>query len=146
MSPPSRPSLSRRLRRLLAVLLTGLVLWLLTQVPYGIIRQERIRAFGETPAMATVVEVTAREGNAGRRYLATYRYIGPDGMARLRNAPFPLKAWRTLAPGSRIVVYYATGEPNISRARLELEVPFQVWLRQFARGDDLPENTQIIDQ
>ena len=137
---------AKRLRTALALILTGAVLWLLSQVPYQILREERIRAFGETEVRAVVTGVAVDDSGTGRTWLATYRYIGPEGMTRERRAAFPPEVWERLAPGRVITVYYANGEPNISRAQLEAESAFRVGLRRLARGDDLPEKRKKMEQ
>ncbi|MGE4506835.1 MAG: hypothetical protein AB7D51_15935, partial [Desulfovibrionaceae bacterium] len=64
------------------------------------------------------------------------------GVARLRSAPFPADVWRASAPGTTLEVYFASGEPNLSRARFEVEDGFRVWLREAVRGDALPERAR----
>lgn len=134
------------MKRSLAILLAATFLWMLTQIPYDIIRQERIRAFGETAAPAQVVGKDLLRENGEARHLVSYRYHGPEGQQRRRTALFPAKAWNAMRIGQAITIYYATGEPNLSRASGEQEESFRVWLRRFARGDDLPEPPEARSQ
>ncbi len=138
----TQPSWQRRMRRSLAVVLTATFLWLLTQIPYDIIRQERIRAFGEEPTQALVVSKSASLGLEGELHQIIYRYVGPEGLNRQREAIFDAHFWQSVRPGNSITIYYALGEPNLSRAHLEIEDPFRVWLRNAVRGNDLPEVAQ----
>ncbi len=135
----TQPAWRKRMKRSLAILLSATFLWLLTQIPYDIIRQERIRAFGEEPAQALVVSKSASLEPEGNKHQIIYRYIGPEGLSRQRKAEFDAPFWQSVRPGDSITVYYARGEPNLSRAHFEVEDSFRVWLRQTVRGDDLPE-------
>ncbi len=130
----------QKVRRCFAIVVTFFALFLLSQIPYTMIRKERIRAFGEASASAVVLK-KFREHSLSQ-YCLTYCYRGSDGLHRTRTAPFTKEAWKHAKVDSFIRIYYATGEPNISRAQGELENHFQVWLRHFARGNDLPEYRQ----
>jgi hypothetical protein len=128
--------------RWLAAGFCALVLLALTRVPYETLREERIRAFGEEPALGVVTARRTVPAQEGERHELTYRYRGPDGVARLRSAPFPADVWHASAPGTTLEVYFASGEPNLSRARFEVEDGFRVWLREAVRGDALPERAR----
>lgn len=129
---------NRRFHRAAALSLALLALLGLTLVPYQTIREERIRAFGEEPARAVIIAAEKREG----RFLLTYRYRGPEGAPRARQAEFAPDFWTAHPEGSIIEIYFAKGEPNLSRARFEREDTFRVWLRRAVRGDELPEGTK----
>ena len=108
--------------------------WLLTQIPYAIIRQERFRMFGETRTMGLVLakkELPEGFRGARTRWLVGYQYLDKDGFLRQGTAFVPEPEWRALSQGDRVPVWFPDTKPALSRMEGEVEPAFQLWLRHM---------------
>lgn len=111
-------------------------------IPYEEIRIERIRAFGESMAVGTVVGKkimnidTMRIGDKIGNHVLTYRFIDPSGLARERSACVEIAFWNRVVPGDSVVVHFAKAEPGISRLQHELENSLVRFLAGFSREND----------
>ena len=124
---------SKARRWVVGLIVIGLFLWALTQIPYGIIRQERFRIFGETRTTGVVLaKKILPEGmpRARTRWLVAYKYRDKDGFVRSGTAFFHEAQWQKLERGSMIVVWYPDTQPSLARTEGEVEPPFQKWLRE----------------
>lgn len=108
------------------------VLWLLFSLPYDILRNERLRAFGEVETRGLVrskAEIQADDGQT--LYMIQYMYEDESGLLRQAEAPFPPDIYEVLEPGDRITVYFARVEPTIVRVNGQIEPWLQDRLRKF---------------
>ncbi len=127
-----RTPLQRLLRRILGAATIFAIIWAIYSVPYDILREERYRLFGENNTTGLVLLV--RTNNAAQtpeeRFVIEYKYVDPDGFARIASAPLPHDLWIKFRPGSRIEVIYARARPDLARVPNEIIPPFQAWLRK----------------
>jgi len=124
--------LQKLLRIVVAVVALAGVFFALYSVPYGVLREERVRMFGERRTSGLVLETFTDTGadDPSDRYGIEYKYVDPDGYAHTSFAKLPLDAWRHYRPGSPIPVFYAASRPELSRVAGEIEPEFQLWLRE----------------
>ena len=121
-------------RRWAAVIAALALLGLLTQVPYTALREERLRAFGETRTEGEVLELAARPSagtDSAPVCLVEYRFIDGFGRSLVRVAPVRREVWDRLRPGDSITVWYATGLPPVSRVEGQLEPAWRARLRRW---------------
>lgn len=118
-------------RFLIGLACVSLIIYALWQIPYDILREERLRLYGETRTTGLVTEVHTTAAEAGRTYSIRYKYIDQDGFARETSAFLPVDIWERYGPGSRIEVLYVNANPGFARVRGELEPAFQRWLRSM---------------
>lgn len=107
------------------------IIFILWQIPYDILREERYRLYGETRTTGLVLEVGADSSGDGYPFMLRYKYVDADGLARESTAPLPREEWEMYRPGNRIEVFFINARPNIVRVQGEIEPPFQLWLRNF---------------
>ncbi|QJB58329.1 hypothetical protein HFN16_01575 [Pseudodesulfovibrio sp. zrk46] len=117
------------LRKVIGATAIAAIILLLWQVPYDILREERLRLFGETRTTGIVLESGTAADNGERLFLIKYKYIDNDGFARTALAPLPKQLWEQRQPGQRIEVFYVNGKADLSRVAGEQEPAFQLWLR-----------------
>lgn len=135
MLDPKR-SFSERLKKgmqfTVAIGLTVLFLWLLYKVPYKIIREERVRALGETQTSGLVLTRSQSETTSSYEtpwYLITYKYVDNDGYTRTARAVMKKPVWDRLEPGSVITVWFANAKPDLVRVEGMVESEMQTMLR-----------------
>ena len=137
-APNNRFHLSRR--QWLAVVLVLALLGLLTRVPYTALREERIRAYGETRTVGEVLQIftePAADADAPPLTLIDYRFVDSSGRSIERIANVQREVWERLRPGQSITVWYATGFPPLSRVEGQVERPLRACLRRWlARRSD----------
>ena len=132
---PGRPR--SRLHRIGRVLLGGaaviLIVLALSRIPYDVLRQERLRLYGEIRTSGQVLAL--RQALDGSRvvHLVEYQYVDQDGLVRPGLARLPVALWARLRPADPIEVLYARSQPGLSRVPGEVETPFQAWLRRTLR-------------
>ena len=132
-SPPPRRSLFTRLSRLVfGCVAVGLVVWLLAQVPYGVLREERARIFGEVRTTG-LVEALRSESvpGGGMQFFVAYKYVDQDGMLRRAESRIEPDVWRRFSPGDKLHVLYARSRPELARVGGQIDPPFQMWLRRM---------------
>ncbi len=117
-------------RKLIGIITIALIVFVLSQIPYELLREERFRLYGETRTTGIVTDVYTANDH-GRYFIVGYKYIDQDGFAHTAQAPLPKAIWQKFGPGSRIEVFYASGQPQLARVRGELEPAFQIWLRRL---------------
>jgi hypothetical protein len=130
----SRRSPRRRLARILiGTAAVSLIVWGLASIPYGILRAERSRLFGEDITTGLVLKLRTDEDpdHPRARVVIEYTYVDTDGYARRAEARLPDSLWRQYRPGKIIKVLLVKGRPDISRIPDEVEPAFQVWLRNL---------------
>lgn len=128
--PHGSPKTSKSLRILAGCAAIGLIVWLLSLVPYDILREERFRLFGEKHTSGVVLALETNDSAAPEnRFVIRYKFVDQDGYARTATAPLPEDIWSLYRPGNRIDVFYPSAKPELSRVPDEVEPPFQVWLR-----------------
>lgn len=115
------------LRRTTALLGAALVLLLLSRVPYGLLREERVRAFGEARTTALVLERLPASAHAPGELRIRYR--GPDGREREAVVPVRPEIWAEAAPGSGLQGFVARADPALCRVAGQVEAPLRIWLR-----------------
>ncbi|SMF06560.1 hypothetical protein [Desulfovibrio gilichinskyi] len=112
------------------LLIVGAFLFLcaLYAIPYQEIRIERIRAFGESETVGTVIEkisVNHHELQSSAdpkvEHFIRYQFIDPLGQTQEKIAGIPDRQWQALSGGDSIIVYYAKAAPRISRVKNEKE-------------------------
>jgi len=118
------------MRYVMGALACGLIVFILSQVPYDILREERHRMYGETVTTGMVTEVGA-DAASGYPFMVAFKYVDSDGIAREATAPLPREVWEQYRPGSPIEVLYIRARPDIVRVMGEIEPPFQLWLRRM---------------
>lgn len=127
-----RTPAQKAIRFLTGIVAVTLIVFVLSQIPYDILREERFRLYGET---RTTGIVTARRTDGteaiGSKFVLIYKYIDQDGYTRQYQSPMPRKEWERYRPGSRIEVYFAQSKPGLARVAGEIEPPFQLWLRRM---------------
>ena len=121
------PTVRRLLLRAAALAATAGILVLLCNLPYGVLRAERVRAYGEIQTRG-LVESYARTDEG---WLVLYHYRDQHGLDRSAEAPVSKNFHDTVRPGDLLPVYYAKADPRLSRIQGQLETPFQAWLRNF---------------
>lgn len=127
---PKRSPMQRLMRRLFGVIAIALIIFLLSEIPYDILREERFRLFGEMRTTGIVLAVHSDGAAApGKTYSIDYKYIDQDGYAHETSAPLARNVWETYHPGSRLEVIYVRSRPDLTRVKGEVEPAFQVWLR-----------------
>lgn len=129
-NPANRTTGQKWLRRIMGIAAVCAILYGLYLVPYDILREERLRLFGETHTMGLVTEVRSNTIQPDQpRFVIRYKYVDKDGFAREAEAPVPAAIWKTVHPGDRLEVFYVQSRPELSRIPGELEPSFQIWLR-----------------
>jgi len=130
---PLRPLPIRILRVFIGLAFIAGFAWLLSQIPYGIFREERARAMGERMVHAEVFSKRTIPDEDGDLHVISYRYHDSDGIERIGVANMPASLWKRLQKGSRVPVYYARSKPELSRVKYMIEPEFQkklrIWLR-----------------
>lgn len=120
------------LRRVIGLLAVTAIAFALYQIPYDILREERLRLYGETHTMGLVTEVRSNAIDpADSRFVIRYKYVDRDGFAREADAPVPKEVWQQLSPGDRVEVLYVNSRPQLSRIPDEIEPAFQTTLRSL---------------
>lgn len=123
-------SLAQQLGRIvLGAMVCTLIVFILWQIPYDILREERQRMYGETLTTGQVLEVGA-DASTGYPFMIIYQYVDSDGIVREAAASLPREAWERYRPGSLIEVLYIRSRPDIVRVTGEIEPHFQLWLRR----------------
>ncbi|MDC0336441.1 DUF3592 domain-containing protein [Pseudodesulfovibrio sp.] len=129
-TPVKRSPALKIMRYLFGAVMVTLIIYVISQLPYDILREERFRLFGETHTTGIVTEVrTGETADMGSRFLIEYRYTDGDGYPHQAVAALPKSVWERYRAGSRIEAIYATSRPRLVRVKQEIEPPFQVWLR-----------------
>jgi len=131
-SRPKRSPLQKFLRIVAAALILAAAFLALYNIPYDVLRQERVRLYGERRTSGLVLETFTDTGapSPGDRYGIKYKYVDPDGYAHTAVARLALDDWRQYRPGSPVPVYYAVSWTDLSRIPGEIEPHFQTWLRE----------------
>lgn len=131
-SRKKRTPMQKIIRKVVGVFVVSAIVWCLYSVPYDVLREERLRLFGEEHTSGLVLSVHADTNarNPDDRYLIEYKYVDPDGYAHTAYAALPFKVWQKFQAGSRIEVFYALSKPALARVPGEIEPPFQKWLRE----------------
>lgn len=127
---PERTPAQRVMRYVTGTLACALIVFVLWQLPYDILREERFRMYGEDTTTGIVLEVGADASGNDYPFMIRYKFVDPDGYAREAEAPLPRELWEQYRPGSPIEVFYITSRAHISRVKGEIEPPFQLWLRE----------------
>ena len=127
--PAQRSPLVRLVRFAAGCLACAAIVFALWSIPYDVLREERLRLYGETHTTGVVTQVRTDESHENRRYLIDYKYVDQDGFARQATAPLPKDLWERFRPGHRTPVFYANPKPGLSRVPGEIEPAFQLWLR-----------------
>lgn len=118
------------MRFLIGAAAVALIVIVLAQVPYGILREERFRLYGETRTTGVVMQIrTSSEAPDDQKFLIDYKYLDQDGHVRYATAALPQELWMRFKPGHRLDVLYVRSHPDLSRVGGEIEPRFQVWLR-----------------
>lgn len=117
-----------------------LFLCLLYIIPYQEIRIERIRAFGESKTIGTVLEkISANHdelqssNDLKTEHFIRYQFIDPLGRPQEKIASIPDRQWQNLSTGDSIIVYYAKAAPRISRVKNENESDVIKFLSKISR-------------
>ncbi|MGE4554426.1 MAG: DUF3592 domain-containing protein [Desulfovibrionaceae bacterium] len=128
--PARKPS--SRLKKVLWYSAAAGLLVLLTLIPYDVVRQERLRAFGEIETRGRVEERYQAVDQDGRTLcMLAYAWKDREGRVHLRDAAFGRDWWAALRVGDPITVHYARAQPDLARAQGELEGAFARRLREF---------------
>jgi len=133
---PRRPFFARLSRLVFGCLAIGLVVWLLAQVPYEVLREERLRLFGEvrTTGMVEALRSESVPGE-GMRFFVAYKYVDQDGLLQRSESRIEPGVWRRFSPGDKLHVLYVRTRPDLSRVGGQIDQPFQMWLRGVLYGD-----------
>ncbi len=126
-----RTPLQNFLRRTMGIATIIAIIWTLYSIPYTILREERFRVFGEERTTGLVLAVQTDNTNQNDRFSIKYKYVDPDGFARIITAPLPHAIWQKFRPGNRVVVFYARSKPGLARIPGEIQPPFQIWLHNI---------------
>lgn len=131
-SRPRRSPAVRLLRILIGLVAVAAIVYVLSALPYEVLRQERHRLFGEE---VTIGRVTALRTDAapqkGLQYFIDYKYVDQDGLARTGTAQVGRGLWIQFQTGARLNVLFARSRPGLSRIPGQVETPFQMWLRRM---------------
>lgn len=130
-----RPASVRIFRAAVGLAVTIAAIWLISLVPYEMLREERARAFGEIRTTGQVVSKKIQEDDGEPLYLIKYKYFDLDGLRRTGMANMPQRWWKQFRRGSAVTVYFARSRPTLSRIRHMVEPKSQVWLRNWLRDD-----------
>lgn len=126
-----RTPLQRIVRFGLGIAAVSLIIYVLSILPYDILREERFRIYGESRTTGVVTGVkSVIDPSSSQCFRVEYKFIDDDGYARQGTADMPESKWKLIRPGSRIVVLYVRSRPELVRVEGEIEPPFQVWLRK----------------
>ncbi|NDV20705.1 hypothetical protein GO013_14940 [Pseudodesulfovibrio sp. JC047] len=123
----------RLFRCVLGTVIIGCLVWAFYSIPYDILREERARLFGEELTSGLVLAVSSDNAvdMPDTRLLVEYKYVDPDGFARVTTARLPNSLWTRYRPGSTIQVIFVRTRPDLVRVPDEVEPAFQVWLREL---------------
>lgn len=130
------PTLKRRMQLVVGIGLCALCIWLLYKVPYQMLREERMRAMGETKTSGLVLKKYATETSTKYEtpwYLVEYRYRDNSGFTRDDKAVIDKTMWDGLNAGDTIVVWFASGNPGLVRVEGQVESDLQVRLREWLK-------------
>ncbi len=131
---PKRTPIQKAIRIGIGVLGVAAIVYILSLVPYDILREERHRMYGEARTTGIITGVRTDDvAIAGSRFVAEYKFIDGDGYARQALAPLPRELWDKLQPGSKVQVLFVRPLPHLVRMVGEIEPPFQIWLRSVLR-------------
>jgi len=121
----------RLARFLFGCVAVAAIVFALAQLPYGVLREERARIFGEVGTVG-VVEAVRSEAvpQGGMLFFLDYKYVDHDGLLRRSTSRVGAPAWRRFSPGSRVRVLYARSKPELARVPGQIFPPFQAWLRR----------------
>ncbi|WP_319468455.1 DUF3592 domain-containing protein [uncultured Pseudodesulfovibrio sp.] len=129
---PQRTPAQKFFRVVLGLAAVTLICVFLYHVPYDVLREERLRLYGEDHTTGLVIAVSTTAATSdGSRYTVDYKYVDNDGFVRQASAFLPHDVWKRYRPGDRIEVMFASGHPDLSRVRDEIEPAFQEWLRRM---------------
>ena len=129
-SKPKRTPAQQVMRYAFGTIMIGAIIFVLSQIPYEILREERFRMYGETSVVGVVTAVFRQEESSSQ-YAVQYQYVDQDGLSRHATAPLPKDIWSQYRAGSRLRVTYAVASPSLARIKGEIEPPFQLWLRSM---------------
>jgi len=128
--PRRRPAV-RVARFLLGCAAVAAIVFVLARLPYGVLREERARIFGEVGTVGVVESVRSEAVPAGGMlFFLDYKYVDHDGLLRRSSSRVEAPVWRRFSPGSRIRVLYARSKPELARIPGQVFSPFQAWLRR----------------
>lgn len=132
-NPIKRTPMQRFVRYFLGTIVIGCLVWAFYSIPYDILREERARLYGEELTSGLVLAVSSDEtgGMPDARLIVEYKYVDPDGFARIASARLPNSMWQKYRPGKTVKVIYVRTRPDLARVPDEVEPSFQVWLREL---------------
>lgn len=132
-NPVKRTPLQRLVRLVFGSVVVGCLVWAFYSIPYDILREERARLYGEELTSGLVLAVSSDEAAdmPEARLIVKYKYVDPDGYARIAFARLPNSLWQRYRPGATIEVIFVRTRPDLSRVPDEVEPAFQVWLRDL---------------
>ncbi|MEF2231247.1 MAG: DUF3592 domain-containing protein [Pseudodesulfovibrio sp.] len=129
---PRRPFFARLSRLVFGCLAIGVVVWLLAQMPYGVLREERLRLFGEVRTTGVVEALRSESApGEGMRFFVAYKYVDQDGLLQRSESRIEPEVWRRFSPGAKLHVLYARARPELARVGGQIDPPFQMWLRRM---------------
>nr|WP_319542634.1 hypothetical protein [uncultured Pseudodesulfovibrio sp.] len=130
-NPVKRTPMQRLVRYVFGAAAISCLVWAFYSIPYDILREERARLYGEVLTSGLVLAVSSDEagGMPEARLIVEYKYVDPDGYARIASARLPNNMWQKYRPGASIEVIFARTRPDLVRVPDEVEPAFQVWLR-----------------
>ncbi|MEF2144906.1 MAG: hypothetical protein V3573_05630 [Desulfovibrionaceae bacterium] len=117
------------LRQLTLLILTAFLVWLFTQIPYDILREERFRAMGENRITVWIVDKKMDTTDGLTRKLLFYRYKDADGITRQSVVSADESTWNATRIGTPLAGFAAKVAPGLSRIIGQEEEPFRLWLR-----------------
>ncbi|WP_419785149.1 hypothetical protein [Pseudodesulfovibrio sp.] len=119
------------IRFVLGCVVVAFILYLFSQVPYGVLREERARVFGEVHTIGVVESVRSEAVPGGKMlFFVGYKYADHDGLLRRAESRVGVTLWRRFSPGDRLHVFYARSKPGLARIPGQVFSPFQAWLRR----------------
>ncbi len=132
-NPIKRTPMQRFVRYFFGIIIIGCLVWAFYSIPYDILREERARLYGEELTSGLVLAVSSDEtgGMPDARLIVEYKYVDPDGFARIASARLPNSLWQKYRPGKTVKVIYVRTRPDLARVPGEVEPRFQVWLREL---------------
>lgn len=121
------------IRFVVGTVVVSCLIWAFASIPFDILREERARLYGEEVTTGVVLKVRSDESSEfpGAKLIVEYKYVDPDGFARIAEARMYDSEWQKYRPGRTIKIIFVRTRPEMSRIPGEVEPVFQVWLRDL---------------
>lgn len=116
-------------------IVTALICYALSTIPYEILREERTRVLGEQKSKGLIFSKRIEPDADGELHLITFRYADVDGVEHIGMANMPAIRWEQLNRGDLVTIFFARANPTLVRVQYMIEPAFQVKLRNWLKNN-----------